>query len=169
MKHLIGFLIVIFGGLFVGVFFKQNGATGKDEKPVLRVFGPSSFVSQWGPGPWLKQSFEKTCECRVEFVDGADITILLQRLKSESKNGTDLILGLDQFEIENASQQTDWQEPSFPEVNPTTGAYWLLFYDPTKLNICRPSLMICSSPSGKNKSLCKTPEPVRQACNFCFG
>jgi thiamine transport system substrate-binding protein len=108
MKHFVGFLVFVFAGLFLALFLRNHRDSARDNRPILRVFGPSSFVSQWGPGPWLKQSFEKTCECRVEFVDGSDTAILFQRLKSESRNGADLVVGLDQFDLESALALFDW-------------------------------------------------------------
>ena len=38
----------------------------------LTVYTYESFVSDWGPGPKVKESFEKTCGCKVEWVGVAD-------------------------------------------------------------------------------------------------
>lgn len=109
MRHFLGFVFIIFAGLITAQFLKNSRDPSRDTRPVLRVFGPSSFVSQWGPGPWLKQQFEKGCDCRVEFVDGADSTILFQRIKSESRSGTDVVVGLDQYDLETASSSFEWK------------------------------------------------------------
>src|SRR5690349_7999350 len=101
MKNFLIFLILIFGGLFALIVLKKNQESSRDTRPVVKVFASSSFIAQWGPGPWLKENFEKTCECRVEYQDGADATILIQRLKSEGRTGgADVVLGLDQYDIE---------------------------------------------------------------------
>lgn len=110
MKHFIGFLAIVFAGLVGAQFLKNSRDTSRDARPVVRIFGPSSFVSQWGPGPWLKQEFEKTCDCRVEFIDGADSTILFQRVRSESRNGTDVVVGMDQYDLESAMSSFEWRE-----------------------------------------------------------
>lgn len=116
MRHFVSFMTIIFAGLFLALFFKEKRDPSRDTRPVVRIFGPSSFISQWGPGPWLKQAFEKSCDCRVEYVDGADSTILFQRLKSESKSGADLVVGLDQFDLEQASSLFEWKTIATPKV-----------------------------------------------------
>lgn len=111
MKNFLIFLLLIFGGLFTAVVLKKNSDSGQDNRPVLRVFASSSFISQWGPGPWIKENFEKTCECKVEFQDGADSTILMQRLKAEGRTGgADVVLGFDQYDLELAQQGLDWKK-----------------------------------------------------------
>ncbi|MEZ0393071.1 MAG: thiamine ABC transporter substrate-binding protein [Pseudobdellovibrionaceae bacterium] len=118
MKNFLIFLLLIFGGLFSAIVLKKNSDSGKDTRPVLKVFAASSFISQWGPGPWLKEAFEKTCECRVEFQDGADSTILLQRLKSEGRTGgADVVLGFDQYDLELAQQGIEWRKLSLEDVD----------------------------------------------------
>lgn len=118
MKNFLIFLLVVFGSLFAAVILKKNGSGSSDSRPVLRVFGSSSFTSQWGPGPWLKESFEKNCDCRVEFQDGADSTILLQRLKSEGRTGgADVVLSFDQYDLEAAHQGLEWRKLNLEEFD----------------------------------------------------
>lgn len=66
------------------------------QEKTLTVYTYESFVSEWGPGPKVKEAFEKTCGCKVEWVGVADGVELLTRLKLEGE-GTkaDLVLGLD--------------------------------------------------------------------------
>lgn len=109
MKHFLLFIGVVFFGLFLAVFAKNSREASKEAKPVLRVFAASSFIAQWGPGPWLRNQFEQTCGCRVEFFDGADSTILMQRLKSESHQGADVVLGFDQYDLEMAKAGFEWK------------------------------------------------------------
>ncbi|MFN7728769.1 MAG: thiamine ABC transporter substrate-binding protein [Bdellovibrio sp.] len=109
MKHFLSFLVVIFAVLFLALFVKNSRDPSKETKPVLRVFASSSFIAQWGPGPWLRTQFEQTCHCRVEFFDGADSTILMQRLKSEARVGADIVLGFDQFDLEMATAGINWK------------------------------------------------------------
>lgn len=118
VKNFIIFLVFIFAGLFSSVVYKKNHDNNKDSRPAIRIYGSSSFISQWGPGPTLKDIFEKTCECRVEYLDSADSTILLQRLKSEGRtSGADVVLGLDQFDLETATQGQEWRKINTAEVN----------------------------------------------------
>jgi thiamine transport system substrate-binding protein len=63
---------------------------------VLTVYTYESFIAEWGPGPKVKEAFEKTCACTVNFVGVEDGVALLTRLKLEGE-GTkaDVVLGLD--------------------------------------------------------------------------
>ena len=42
------------------------------QEKTLTVYTYESFVSDWGPGPKVKEEFEKTCGCKVEWVGVAD-------------------------------------------------------------------------------------------------
>ncbi|MFP5520110.1 MAG: thiamine ABC transporter substrate-binding protein [Bdellovibrionia bacterium] len=112
MKHAIFFISFIFAALFLSHLNRtQDGADVTNSKPVLRVFGYSSFTGKWGPGPLLKDEFEKTCNCQIEFIDGSDSGILLQRLKIEGESlGVDMIIGLDQFDLAKAQAEHSWRK-----------------------------------------------------------
>lgn len=65
-------------------------------KETLTVYSYESFTADWGPGPKVKQAFETTCDCTVEFVSLVDGVAMLNRLKLEGENTTaDVVLGLD--------------------------------------------------------------------------
>ena len=66
------------------------------QEKTLTIYTYESFVAEWGPGPKVKEAFEKTCGCTVSWVGVADGVELLTRLKLEGE-GTkaDLVLGLD--------------------------------------------------------------------------
>ncbi len=65
-------------------------------KEELTIYTYDSFVASWGPGPKIKESFEKQCNCKVNFVGLDDGASILSRLKLEGKNTkADIILGLD--------------------------------------------------------------------------
>jgi thiamine transport system substrate-binding protein len=72
---------------------------------VLTVYTYESFISEWGPGPKVKEAFEKTCGCSVNFVGVADGVALLTRLKLEGETSkADVVLGLDTNLVEEAKQ-----------------------------------------------------------------
>lgn len=73
-----------------------TGAGAQAADKTLTVYTYESFISEWGPGPKVKEAFEKTCGCNVNFVSVADGVALLSRLKLEGA-GTkaDIVLGLD--------------------------------------------------------------------------
>ena len=71
----------------------------------LTVYTYESFVSEWGPGPKVKEAFEKTCNCTVNFVGVADGVALLTRLKLEGETSkADVVLGLDTNLVEEAKE-----------------------------------------------------------------
>jgi thiamine transport system substrate-binding protein len=70
-------------------------SAGAQEK-TLTVYTYESFTADWGPGPKIKQAFEKTCGCTLNFVSVEDGVALLTRLKLEGdKTKADVALGLD--------------------------------------------------------------------------
>jgi thiamine transport system substrate-binding protein len=110
MRQFLFFVVFIFVGLFAALFIRQSQDPDRDSRPTLRVYAASSFIKQWGPGPWLKEKFEGTCECKVEYHDAADSISLLERVKSEPKNkSADLVLGFDQYDLELAQAGLDWR------------------------------------------------------------
>ena len=65
-------------------------------KDTLTVYTYDSFVADWGPGPKVKDAFEKTCDCTIEWVAPGDGVAMLNRLKLEGKSTkADVVLGLD--------------------------------------------------------------------------
>lgn len=65
-------------------------------KDTLTIYTYDSFVAEWGPGPKVKDAFEKTCDCTIEWVAPGDGVAVLNRLKLEGKNTrADVVLGLD--------------------------------------------------------------------------
>lgn len=110
MKHFLIFLALVFSGLFAALFIRQSQDPNRDLRPTLRIFAPSSFIKQWGPGPWLKEKFESVCDCKVEYHDATDSISLIQRVKLEPKNkAADLVLGFDQYDLEQAQIGIDWK------------------------------------------------------------
>jgi thiamine transport system substrate-binding protein len=62
----------------------------------LTVYTYESFVAEWGPGPKVKQAFEKECGCSLNWVAVTDGVAMLNRLKLEgSATQADVVLGLD--------------------------------------------------------------------------
>lgn len=136
MKHFIFFIAVVFVGLFLAVLNKTDQGSAGNSLPTLRVFGYASFTGRWGPGPSLKELFEKTCKCKVEFIEGSDSGILLQRLKIEGESlGADLVVGLDQFDLSKAISEQQWRKLSLGELNvydsvkPALGNHFFVPYD----------------------------------------
>lgn len=110
-------MAVIFLTLFVSHVNKNQSFLTGDQKPLLKIFTYSSFSSKWGPGPQLKSLFEQSCKCQVEFVEGSDSGVLLQRLKIEGqKLGADLVVGFDQFDLQKATVELSWRALDFSKL-----------------------------------------------------
>ena len=57
----------------------------------LTVYAPDYFVSEWGPGPKIKQAFENICDCDLKYISGDP----LSRLMLEGANSkADILIGL---------------------------------------------------------------------------
>jgi thiamine transport system substrate-binding protein len=71
-------------------------ASAQDARPVLTVYTYGGFAGEYGPGALLKERFEATCACTLEWVTTDDAGTLLSRLKLEGEaTKADVVLGLD--------------------------------------------------------------------------
>ena len=75
-------------------------------KETLTIYTYDSFISDWGPGPIVKEKFEKDFNTELEFVAVDSAATLLNKILLEgSSTKADIILGLDMnlFEVANRS------------------------------------------------------------------
>ncbi len=118
------------------------------DTPVLTVYTYDSFVSDWGPGPAVKQAFEAECDCTLEFVAAGDGAELLSRLRLEgARTRADVVLGLDMNQIAAARETglfaphgldmagltapVDWTDDTFL---PFDWGYFAFVYDKTRVD-----------------------------------
>lgn len=107
--------------ILVGLYFslKEVRLKGSDSASDARsskvvVYTYSSFASSWGAGSELKKLFNELYQTDLEFVDTGEAGVLLQRLALEGeKSSADVVLGLDQFILEDAVQKIKWKNLSF--------------------------------------------------------
>lgn len=92
MTNMVKFTSIALAVLLAGV----SGTVIAQDKPSLTVYTYDGFASEWGPGVPLKDGFEKTCGCTINFV-AADSSIgALRRAQLEgTSTEADIILGLD--------------------------------------------------------------------------
>jgi thiamine transport system substrate-binding protein len=77
----------------------------------LTIYTYESFTAEWGPGPKVKEAFEKQCGCTLDFVSLADGVALLTRLKMEGEaTKADIVLGLDNSLIAEATATGRFQD-----------------------------------------------------------
>ncbi|MGL5522533.1 MAG: thiamine ABC transporter substrate binding subunit [Aeromonas veronii] len=113
----------------------------------LTVYTYSSFTAEWGPGPKIKQAFEKECDCTLNLVPLEDGVAILNRLRLEGNHSkADLVLGLDDALISEAKQSDlfaphpaeldaikvpgGWQDDTFV---PYDYGYFAFVYDKKRL------------------------------------
>ena len=67
-----------------------------NDKPTLTIYTYDAFAVSWGPGPKIKEAFEKEYNCNVKFVGMSSSIGALRKIQLEGKNTkADILLGLD--------------------------------------------------------------------------
>ena len=41
----------------------------------LTIYAPDYFISEWGPGPKIKDAFERKCSCNLKYVLSISVSI----------------------------------------------------------------------------------------------
>ena len=92
--------MIFLTGIFLATFAYAN-------RPVLTVYAPDYFVSEWGPGPSIEDAFEKTCGCDLKFSAGD----LVPRLILEgSSTEADIVIGLN-TDVTKKARETGFFSP----------------------------------------------------------
>ena len=71
------------GLLSAGIVMAQN--------PILTVYAPDYFTSEWGPGASIEAKFEETCNCDLVFSAGE---LLPRRVVAGQNTQADVVIGL---------------------------------------------------------------------------
>ena len=80
---------------FILASFSIANAQASD-KPVLTIYTYDAFAAEWGPAPKLKEAFEKTCACTVDFITADSSIGALRKVQLEgASTKADIVLGLD--------------------------------------------------------------------------
>ena len=92
--------MIFLTGIFLATFAYAN-------RPVLTVYAPDYFVSEWGPGPSIEEAFEKNCGCDLKFSAGD----LVPRLILEgSSTEADIVIGLN-TDVTKKARETGFFSP----------------------------------------------------------
>ena len=68
-----------------------TASTALAQSPILTVYAPDYFASEWGPGPLIEAAFEETCSCDLKFKTGDVLPrIILEGERTEA----DVVIGL---------------------------------------------------------------------------
>jgi thiamine transport system substrate-binding protein len=110
MRHFLIFIILIFSTLSFFYFNKEEKKILSDDS-IVRVYASASFIAKWGPAPKLKEIFEKQGPYKVEFIESPDVGMTLQKINFENQNSiTDVVLGLDQFDVARSATKIKWKK-----------------------------------------------------------
>lgn len=110
MRHFIAFIIIVFG-LLTAFYFRREDKSKSIEDKKIHVYASSSFVAKWGPGPALKELFEKQNIFKIEFIESSETATTLQKINFEGENSlADVVLGLDQFDLSRIAPNLKWRE-----------------------------------------------------------
>ena len=82
--------------LFFGCHKANSTNEAAGSKGEITIYTYDSFVSEWGPGPQIAETFEKSTGIKANFVDCGDAVQVLSRAILEKNNvQADIILGID--------------------------------------------------------------------------
>lgn len=80
----------------LGLGLAPAAVEAQAEKPKLTVYTYRAFAGKYGPGNTVKERFEASCQCTLDWVQTDDAGTLLARLKLEGPaTKADVVLGLD--------------------------------------------------------------------------
>jgi thiamine transport system substrate-binding protein len=110
MRHFIVFVILVFGALFA-FYYNHSDQVKNIEDKKIHVYASSSFIAKWGPGPLLKEAFEKQNIFKVEFVEISDMSMAIQKINFENESSVaDVVLGIDQFDVTRVANKIKWRD-----------------------------------------------------------
>ena len=84
----------------------KSPRSAESAKNEVVVYTYDSFISEWGPGPVIKDKFEKSTGLTLTFIDCGDGVDALNKAILEKKNPfCDVVLGIDNNLYESASKE----------------------------------------------------------------
>ncbi len=147
--------------LITALLLTSSILSAAENKPTLTVYTYDSFAASWGPGPKVKEAFEKKYNCTLKFVAASSAIGALRKIQMEGKQTkADILLGLDTSIVDMAKEtglfakhQVDtarlllpksWSDDSFV---PFDYSYFAFVYDMDRLKKVPGSLeMLASTP-----------------------
>lgn len=116
MRHFIGFVVIVFSIMFL-LYVYRDDSQQANRGVALRVYAPSSFLSEWGPGPEIKKLFEEQTGQKILFMEMADPSMTFQKMNiSAEESMGDVVVGLDQYDLVRSADKVTWRELVAPEI-----------------------------------------------------
>ena len=87
-------------------------------KDTLTIYTYDSFVSEWGPGPIIKEIFEEKFDANLELIAVDSAATLLSKIILEGKTSkADVVLGLDMNLLDAANKSDLFQKHSLKNLD----------------------------------------------------
>ena len=103
---------------FFIIFILINFNAQADENKRLTIYTYDSFISEWGPGPIIKEKFEDKFNIHVDFVSvDSAVTLLTKIILEGSSSKADIVLGLDMNLYDDAIKSNLFTKHSLKNLN----------------------------------------------------
>lgn len=110
MKHFLFLIAAVFSGLIIAFLNKEDSAVVK-EGSVLKIYAADSFIAKWGPGPQLKEIFEKQTGQKITFIEMTDPSLTFQKMNFDGTSAIgDVITSLDQYDLIRSQDKIKWKK-----------------------------------------------------------
>ncbi len=121
MKHFLFLVVSVFSGLII-LFLYRDDSTVVKEGSVLKIYASDSFLAKWGPGPKLKEIFEKQTGQKLTFIEMSDPSLTFQKMNFDGASAIgDVVTSLDQYDLIRSKDKIKWKKIS-SEIDTKTTA-----------------------------------------------
>ena len=103
--------------LLTSIFFLLNFNVIANPAQTLTIYTYDSFISEWGPGPIIKENFKKRFDANINFISVDSAASLLTKIILEgSSTKADIVLGLDMNLLDEANQSNLFEQHSLNDL-----------------------------------------------------
>ena len=118
MKHFIFLIVAVFTVMFLVYLNKDEVSTAGNDLSI-KVYASKSFLDSWGPGPKLKEIFEKQTGQKVFYIEMPDPNLTFQKMNFDGEAAVgDAVIGLDQFDLVRVSDKIRWRALESKMITP---------------------------------------------------
>lgn len=110
MKHFLFFIAAVFSSLII-VFLYRDDASVVKEGSVLKIYATDSFIAKWGPGPQLKEVFEKQTGQKITYIEMTDPVLTFQKMNFDGAAAIgDVVTSIDQYDLIRSKDKIKWKK-----------------------------------------------------------
>jgi thiamine transport system substrate-binding protein len=112
MKHFLFLLAVVFTGLIIIFLYRDDSLISKDGS-ILKIYASDSFIAKWGPGPQLKEIFEKQTGLKLKYLEMMNPQLTFQKMNFDGAAAMgDVVTSLDQYDLVRSKDIIKWKKMS---------------------------------------------------------